>query len=457
MATIANLRVIVSATTSKFSKKLRAVAATAKKFGKSMRKIGKVVAKFGAALGVAAVGGLTLLTKQAFSAIDAMAKLSGAIGISTEKLAGLQLAAELSGISTEALDKALKKMVRGVGQAGQGLSTQVKAFKALGLTFEELKAKGPGEQFAIIAERMRGLGSAAERAAIAADIFGKAGIDLLNIFAGGGQFLEEAQKQADALGLSMSNVDAKQVELANDAFLAVKRSLTGIGRQIAIGVSPFVKNLSKQFVEAATAGGGIREKVGGALRDVGTVMFKLLDVVDWFKKAWLTAQRTVLVSLQGMTQAFNDWIQAYVNLINTILPQSQKLANVNRFAEEGFRQTAEEIDERIAEIMFKGEQRSTKFFDAITKASKEAATKAVAEQKAAFTGVSLIEPADKKQKEQERRLQIGFRGEAFAAALAAGGAGKATGPTLMETKQDETNTLLEQINRNLERFSVGLA
>ncbi len=391
MATIATLNVLIKATTAPFKKALRSASASAKKFGKSIAAIGKRVAKFGALVATGAVVGLVALTKQAFTAIDSMAKLSGAIGISTDKLAGFQLAAELGGISTQAMDKALKKMVRGIGQAGQGLSTQVKAFKALGLTFDELKTKTPADQFAIISERMRELGTASERAAIAADIFGKAGIDLLNIFAGGAEGLQKAQEAADALGLSMSNVDAKQVENANDAFLQVKRALTGIGRQIAIGVAPVVEFLSKKFTDAATAGEGIRGKVGGALNFVIKAIGGVLDVVNFLQRGWLGAQAIILQSLEGLAMAFNDFVQIAIDGINKLLPKSKELANVNRFAERGFAAARAEVEDRFSDLLSapSGKEQGTKFFNLVTAESKKAAIKAVAAQKAAFQGPDL--------------------------------------------------------------------
>ncbi len=80
MATIATLNVLIKATTAPFKKALRSASASAKKFGKSIAAIGKRVAKFGALVATGAVAGLAVLTKQAFAAIDSMAKLSGAIG-----------------------------------------------------------------------------------------------------------------------------------------------------------------------------------------------------------------------------------------------------------------------------------------------------------------------------------------------------------------------------------------
>ena len=58
--------------------------------------------------GVAAVGGLAVLVKRSIDAADSITKTADAIGISTDALQELRFAADLSGVSVESLDKALK-------------------------------------------------------------------------------------------------------------------------------------------------------------------------------------------------------------------------------------------------------------------------------------------------------------------------------------------------------------
>jgi len=458
---ISTLRVLVTASTAPFKKALKSASATSKRFGKSIGAIGKRVARFRAVVGLAAVAGLTLLIKQAFSAIDAMGKLSGNIGIATDKLAGFHLAAELGGVSAALMDKSLIKMTRSVGQAGQGLSTQVRAFAQLGLTFDDLKNKTPSEQFEAIADGMTGIATASERAAVAADIFGRSGVELINILGGGAAALQAAQAEADAFGLSVSGIEAKQVEQANDAFLKVKRALTGIGRQIAIAVAPLVEHLSEKFIEAATAGGGIGNVVAKGMKIAGASIGFILDAIDSWEFAWLNVKSIILTSLQGMAKAFNDFVQIAIDGINKLLPASKELADVNRFAEQGLGLAAADVNKQIQDIWLgpTGQQRVEKFFAEVTAKSKKAAKKAVEEQKAAFAGVDApVVGGDEKQKTREKRLQIGFRGEAFAAALRAGGGGVGMTPTERDTKsrQEKTNTVLEMILKAVQQQQGGV-
>lgn len=460
MATVANLNVLVKANASPFRKALKSARASAKRFGKSMARIGKQVAKFGALVATGAVAGLTVLTKQAFTAIDAMGKLSGNIGITTEALAGFQLAGELAGVSTESMDKALKKMVRSVGQAGQGLSTQVRAFKSLGLSFEDLAAQTPEEQFLAIADGMQNLGTASERAAASADIFGRAGVELINILGGGADALRAAQAEADAFGLSVTGIETKQIEAANDAFLKVRRALTGIGRQIAVVVAPFVELLSKRFTEAAAAGEGIREKIGGALKTVSSIIGGVLDGIDVLKIAWLGMQGLVLKGLEIISRRTEMTVDAMINLLNKVLPDSLQLEKIGVSFADGFAAGIEDIDAKVQEILLgpSGKERVSKFFGLVTAESKKAAEVSLAAQKSAFDTSGLLQGVDeKKQKASEKRLTIGFRSEAFAAALASRGGGAATAQTPESKRIDKTNELLKEIQQTLQRTSIGLA
>ena len=93
----------------KASRGLGTLSDRASALRRHMRLLGGVVA------GVAAAGSLALLVKRSIDAADAIAKTADAIGISTDALQELRFAADLSGVSVESLDKALKFATKAIG------------------------------------------------------------------------------------------------------------------------------------------------------------------------------------------------------------------------------------------------------------------------------------------------------------------------------------------------------
>ena len=73
-----------------------------------------------AVVALAGAGGMGALVKSSLDAVDALAKTSQKLGITTEALAGLRHAAELTGVKTQTLDMAIQRMTRRVAEAAAG-------------------------------------------------------------------------------------------------------------------------------------------------------------------------------------------------------------------------------------------------------------------------------------------------------------------------------------------------
>jgi len=197
------------------------------------------------AVGVTAAGaGLALLTARAFESIDAMAKLSDRTGISTEALAGLQHAADITGAGGVKMSAALDVMQKRLGEAGRGSGAAVKALDELGLSAADLINLSPDEQFKRIAEAISKLPTQAQKAAATANIFSRANQGLVNTLSLGRDGLNKMSSEANKLGLSFSRVDAAKVEEANDAVTRMQAAFTGIGRRVAVAVAPMVQTFA---------------------------------------------------------------------------------------------------------------------------------------------------------------------------------------------------------------------
>lgn len=251
--TIGGINVTITATIDKFAKNLTAARRMIGTFAKSIKGLVFNLKTLGAAL---AVGGLTKLVANQFGAINSLKDLADKTGVSTDKLAGLQLAAEEAGISNAVLEKGLVKLNNEMGMAGdQALRAWI--------------------------EKTSKLTSQQEKLAAATEMFGSRGADMVRFLNGGTAALDEAQKAAESMGLAVSQDVAIGVDRASESFARFKMSVTGIFRSLAGEIAPFIELLSIK-AQAFIAGNGGGKGMGTFIADVIVEMAK--NVADLMQK-----------------------------------------------------------------------------------------------------------------------------------------------------------------------------
>ncbi|MFA7177473.1 MAG: phage tail tape measure protein, partial [Smithellaceae bacterium] len=211
-----------------------------------IKKLGKAFTIAGGVM-TAALGAIVAKTANAG---DEIAKLSQRTGVSTELLSGYSLAAKLADVSLEGLGGGLKLLSRNMNEASQGTGTAKDAFKELGI--EVVNADGTlrdsNEVLLDVADRFSGTENGAKKTALAMDIFGRSGADLIPMLNLGRKGLEENYEQARRLGLVYSKESAQGCEAFNDSITTLKAGLQGTGREIGGVLMPIIQG----FVEKAT-------------------------------------------------------------------------------------------------------------------------------------------------------------------------------------------------------------
>ena len=222
-----------------------------KKFGK----IGKAAGGLSSSLkglAVAAAAAFSVRAIKSFisntlDSIDALAKMSARINITADDLRGLRMAATQAGASNETLDKALQKMARGLGEAASGTGEAVRGLDMLGLSAKKLIDAGPAKAFKLIADKISEMGNQSEKAAAASFIFGRAGIQLVNVLDSGSAALDEMIKKSTELSGTLTGKQLKAVEDSNDAWDDLNRALIGAGDQIVTKMAPALELLADKL------------------------------------------------------------------------------------------------------------------------------------------------------------------------------------------------------------------
>jgi hypothetical protein len=199
--------------------------------------------------------------------IDQQSKLAARVGMTYGEFSGLALAGDLAGVGMDTIAKAATKADIAFVKAQQGSKTAQAAFATLGLSMDELAGMSAADRFKAISAAIAALPTEAQRAAAATALFGKAGAELLPLFAGGAEGIAEAAAQAERLGLALTTAQGQDVEAMNDAFTLASKSIAGVVQQVVAYLAPAIKNVADTFTNLVGSIGGanIGQAIGNGI------------------------------------------------------------------------------------------------------------------------------------------------------------------------------------------------
>ena len=215
-----------------------------------------------AAIGITAA--LVSLTRASRALVDQQTKTARALGITTGSLVALQLAAaETAGLTDTQLNTAFGRLERVLGDINLRTNSVGQALEGLGINLNDIQRANPTEQFNQIAEALRGVESASQRASLAQQIFGRSGRALVLTLEQGRQGLDTYRAEAERLGLVLSNEATASIEESNDAVDRVGNSFIGLGNTLAELSAGVITRISNGFSSlTASINGTIRAALG---------------------------------------------------------------------------------------------------------------------------------------------------------------------------------------------------
>lgn len=258
---------------SKYIEGTKRSAKASKEFEKTVVKSAAVV---GAAIGLA-TSAIALNVGKQFAAIDATNKMARVLGIATEQFQALALVAEEAGVAQENLSNLIVRSQKAIIQGAQGGEQYQKAFKTLGLDIQELLNLKPDQQFENIVEALSKIENPTLRNATAMEVFGKSGRDVINMIEDFGGKIEEARAFNDKFNLSVSQLDGRVIEEANDTFARLGLALDGLANTISIRVAPLVTEFSNSLLNAGADGESFGRSVDSGI-EIASKAFDILNM-----------------------------------------------------------------------------------------------------------------------------------------------------------------------------------
>lgn len=233
---IGNLRVNMGLDSAQFQAGLKSAQTSAERFSKAL----KTSMAAAAATAAAALGGIAVGVRNAMKSADELSKMAQKIGIPTEELSKLKYAADMSGVSLQGLQTAVGRLSRNMSDAAKGTGEGAKAFKALGISVKgsDGTLKSSSAVMTELADKFAKMPDGAQKTALAMELMGRSGADMIPMLNGGSAALNELMAEAKALGLEISTSTGRAAEAFNDNISRMGYAISGLTLGITAALAP---------------------------------------------------------------------------------------------------------------------------------------------------------------------------------------------------------------------------
>jgi hypothetical protein len=276
------------------------------KIGAAMRRL------IGPAAIAGAVAGFGMLTKSVINTADEISKAAQKIGIATEELSRLRYAADLSGVSFQSLQQSIGFLSRNMLAASEGTGEAGKAFSRLGVEVRNADGtlRNSTAVLGDLADRFASMPDGAEKTALAMQVLGKSGRDMIPMLNGGREALEKLTAEASKFGVVIDEETGRRAEEFNDNITRLQGTFSALAARVAADLLPRLIELQGWFIRN-------QESIVGAVRDAMQFAQTLLQLARYLSPliAGFVAYRAVLLAGRLAVLAYGVAMTAFAHTV----------------------------------------------------------------------------------------------------------------------------------------------
>lgn len=230
-------------------------------FGRLKGAAGGLTGSLGGLVPAIGIAGLGALGKRSIDAADNLNDLSQRTGVGVEVLDKFGKAANDSGSSLEEVSKSMGKLAKGIVDPA---SKTNEALKSIGISSTDAQGKIRGVDAIMIdlADKFSKMPDGVEKTALAMEIFGKSGANLIPMLNGGKEALNEYSATID-------KDMAAAADKFNDSINKVTSSISGPFNQAITALLPTITKLAEGIAAAATGFSKLPEPIQTIIVAVG--------------------------------------------------------------------------------------------------------------------------------------------------------------------------------------------
>lgn len=237
-----NTNIVISAE----DKTRQAFDAVSSRLGKLSSSFSGLTGLLGGLSATAAVGYFVTATKNFADYADEIGKAAQKVGTTTEKLSELKYAGDLADVTFEQLQTGLSKLAKNAEDFKDGSKSAIDAFGKLKI--DPTTFKDSADIFTAVAEKLSKMEDGARKTAIAQELLGKSGRELIPLLNEGAAGFAKAAQEAKAFGLVVSSETVAAAEKFNDNMTRIEKSAGVFGRTVGNELIPALVELTDNFV-----------------------------------------------------------------------------------------------------------------------------------------------------------------------------------------------------------------
>lgn len=268
--------------------------------GNAAKAIGSAVAAIAAA---AAAAGKAIynMAKDTASYGDEIEKNSQKVGLSYEAYQEWDYAMQLAGTEMSACTTGLKTLTNTFDDASNGSSGAIEKFDRLGLSMEELQGLSREDLFSEVVTAIQGIEDETEKAAIANDLFGKSGQDLLPLFNMTADETAALRQEAHDYGMVMGDDAVKASADFQDALTKLEGTLNGLKNGALGQLLPPLTQLINGIADLAAGNEGAEKTIASAVQSIitsiGTMIPQFVTMISTMAGAVMESAPQIISSL----------------------------------------------------------------------------------------------------------------------------------------------------------------
>ena len=262
-----------------------------------------------ATLAAGAIAGVTAAISSTISYNEEIQKMSVRTGLTSEVLSQMGFVMEQNGASIETFEKGITRMQSTLFDAEKGLAGANDALDALGVNLDDLKGKSPEEQFNILADAIAGVEDPGKQSALAMDVFGKAGVQLLPTLKSGSEGIANLRDEADSLGKTISTETAESAAEFVDNMGRMKTAVAGVAQQGVNVLLPRILELTDFITQKVIP--AFQEHLQPILQNFAKAILPVLkqaweDLQPGLQELFKVVEEKVLPALQDLMKFIKD-------------------------------------------------------------------------------------------------------------------------------------------------------
>ncbi|MGD7651357.1 phage tail protein, partial [Ralstonia pseudosolanacearum] len=256
----------------------------------------------------------------------------------------------LAGTNMQSMSAGMKTLTNKFDDAIGGSKTAQETFQRLGLSMEDISSMSREDLFKATITAFQGMEESAERAALANDLFGRSGQELVPLFNQTAEATQEQIDRANEYGMIMGEDLVKDSAAFVDAQTTLKGTITGLKNSLMgeflpsltsvtegmaaflagdsgglgmmqSGIQEFVNSLMANLPKVMEFGAGILQALGeGIIQNLPALIESAVQIIMQLTQTLLDNLPMLITALvQGLTEALPVLLGELPNIIQTVV------------------------------------------------------------------------------------------------------------------------------------------